>query len=168
MRTLLFLLIFLTFGLTGVQAQKYGHVNSMDLLVLLPEIAEADSLLAIYQESILAKGDSMVEAFRTQYQHYLQEAQAGNLSKMQAQTFEAKLTREQQEIQTYEREAQNLIFQRRQMLYEPILNRVDDLIKLIGEEEKYTMIFDTSSPAFVFIRESDDLAPKILARLYPK
>jgi Skp family chaperone for outer membrane proteins len=168
MRLFPFLILLLIVLTPALQAQKFGHVNSMEILLLLPEIAEADSVLAIYQEEILVKGDSMVDAFRTKYQQYMQDAQAGSLSKMQAQSLEAQLTREQQEIQAYEREAQNLIYQRRHLLYEPILNRVDELIKLIGEEQQYAMIFDTSSPAVVFIQDSEDITQKILARLYPK
>lgn len=163
---LFFILILSVVGMTSITAQKFGHINSMKLLQLLPEIEKADSVLILYQNELVADGDSMVQAFKTKYDAYVKDAQAGSMSKIQSQTREAQLTQEQQDIQNYEKQAQNQIIQKRQELYEPILNRVDETIKAIGEEDAYSMIFDTSNQSFVFITESEDITQKVMNRLY--
>lgn len=150
-----------------VQAQKFGHVHSVNLLAQLPEIALADSMLVLYQNELMARGDSMVAVFRQQYDLYVKDAQSGTLSKMQAQARESQLQQEQEKIQTFEKEAQMLIMKRRQELYDPVLNKIDEIILQIGQEEGYSMIFDSSQQAMLYLTPTEDISAKILARLNP-
>lgn len=149
----------------GASAQKFGHVHTVNLLAQLPEINHADSVLLVFQDQLMAKGDSMVTVFRENYNEYVRQAQSGTMSKLQAQSMETKLTAEQEAIQNFEKEAQALIMQRRQDLYDPILNEIDEVIMAIGAEEGYSMIFDASQQAMVYVTDSEDIAPKVLARL---
>ncbi len=150
-----------------VQAQKFGHVHSVNLLAQLPEIALADSMLVLYQNELMVRGDSMVTVFRQQYDLYVKDAQSGTLSKMQAQARESQLQQEQEKIQTFEKEAQMLIMKRRQELYDPVLNKIDEIILQIGQEEGYSMIFDSSQQAMLYLTPAEDISAKILARLNP-
>lgn len=144
---------------------KFGHLHSANIMAKIPGIAQADTLLMKFQTEIQAKGDSMVNAFKVHYDAYVKDAQSGTLSKMQAQTRESQLGAEQESIQNFEKESQMSILQRRQELYDPILAKVDETIMAIGQEEGYTMIFDSSQPSMVFLSQSEDISEKVLARL---
>ncbi|MCF8237341.1 MAG: OmpH family outer membrane protein [Saprospiraceae bacterium] len=157
------LAVVLTVGFAS--AQKVGHVHSIQLLSQLPEIAVADSLLAIFQVELQAKGDSMLTALQTNYQAYVKESQSGTLSKIQAQTKEAALQEQQTALQGFEQAGQQLIMAKRQALYDPILNKVDEAIKQVGKEEGYQMIFDSSVQAMVFTNGAEDILSKVLAKL---
>ncbi len=157
------LAVVLTVGFAS--AQKVGHVHSLQLLSQLPEIAVADSLLAIYQVELQAKGDSMLNALQTNYQAYVKESQSGALSQIQAQTKEAALQEQQTALQGFEQAGQQLIMSKRQSLYDPILNKVDAAIKEVGKEEGYQMIFDSSVQAMVFTNGAEDVMAKVLAKL---
>ena len=66
-------LTLLMFALTALTtsttfAQKYGHLNSGNLLAQMPEVAKADKELASFQEDIAAKFKVKVDAFQTKYQ----------------------------------------------------------------------------------------------------
>jgi outer membrane protein len=158
------LIAFITLSCISLSfAQKFGHLNSMDLLRQIPGIVQADSVLVIYQQDIQKQGDSMVAAFRANYEAYVKDAQSGTLSKLQAQTREMELQKEQESIQKFERESQNKVVQRRQELYEPILNEVDEAIRTLGVTGGYTMIFDSSQQSMVFLTPSMDVSTQVLA-----
>ncbi|MBP6184668.1 MAG: OmpH family outer membrane protein [Saprospiraceae bacterium] len=160
------LIAFLTFSAcTFSMAQKFGHLNSMEVLKRLPGIVQADSVLVIFQQNIQKEGEALVNDFRVKYEAYVKDAQSGTLSKLQAQTRETQLQQDQDAIKAFENAAQMRIVQRRQELYEPILNQVDEAIKALGDAEGYTMIFDSSQQSIVFLTKSMDVSEMILARI---
>jgi outer membrane protein len=57
--------LFFAYSVAGtIQAQKFGYLNSAEILSKVPEIAIADSLLKIYQDSLVASGKVLVDAFQ--------------------------------------------------------------------------------------------------------
>ena len=50
-------------------------------------------------------------------------------------------------------------------LLRPILDRVNKIVKELGEQEKYTMIFDSSSAGIAYAAPGVDLTQKIIERL---
>lgn len=164
MRQFLLSFLFLA-AFLGAEAQKFGHTNSLQLIANLPEIAEMDSLLILFQVELQGQADSMVEEFRAVYDKYVNEAQAGTMSKAQAEKTEMRLRGMQERIQQFDKESQQAILQKRQQLYQPVLNKLDEIIMAIGQEEKYDMIFDSSQQALLFLTPADDISAKILSRL---
>lgn len=156
----------ITLGAIGnMAAQKFAHINTQQLLSELSSVKEADSKVKTYQETIMKKGQDMVKAFEAKYLAYADQAQSGELNKIQMQQKEAELTKEQQAIQDYEVEVQNLLAQKRETLYKPILEQVKKTIEALGKEDGYTMIFDTGSGALVHANESEDILIKVRSKL---
>jgi len=153
------------FALTAIQAQKFGHVNSASLLSQMPDVKSADSQLEAYQKQLISKGETMVKSFDQKYQAYMAEANAGTLSKIQMQKKESDLTGEQQNIQKYEMEVQQMLLAKREELYKPILEKVQNAIDQIGADGGYTMIFDTSTGALLLAADNEDLTSKIRTKL---
>jgi hypothetical protein len=54
---------------------------------------------------------------------------------------------------------------RRDLMYQPILMRIDGIVKKIGKDNKYTMIFDSSQPGYLYLSESEDLGPTVMKEL---
>lgn len=150
----------------SLHAQKFGHVNTAALLEVMPEIATADQLLSAFQEGLIKGGQSKAAAFEADYNKYLQDVNAGTLSKLQQTDRETVLAKTQQEIQQYEQQVQLQVMQKREELLKPILQKIDDAIKAEGKEGGYMFIFDSSvSGALVYAQESDDLLPAVKKRL---
>lgn len=162
--TLSLILIFLA-SANNLNAQKFGYVNSIQLLSELPEISQADEQILTYQNTLIAKGEAMVKTFEANYQLYMQEAQSGTLTAVQQQQKEGALTLEQQEIQQYEYEVQNLITQKREEMYAPILEKVRSTIEAIGKENGYTMIFDSSVGGLLTADDNDDISALVKSKL---
>jgi len=149
----------------GLSAQKFGYVNSTQLLVDMPDVKSADNQLETYQKQLISKGEAMVKSFEQKYQAYIEKANSGTLSKIQMQKEEGTLATEQQNIQKYELEVQQKIIGKREELYKPILAKVQTAIDAVGAEGGYTMIFDSSTGALLHAAASEDLTAKIKAKL---
>lgn len=164
MKKITILLLAVAFS-TMLSAQKFGYVNSQELLVSLPEIKSADTELETLQTVLMTKGKVMVDSFETEYKAYVEKANGGLLSKIQMQTQEEALTKKQQAIQGYEQEIQTLIGQKREQLYKPILDKVTNAIKTYGKDNGYSMIFDTSAGLLLYSIEGDNLMEGIMTKL---
>jgi outer membrane protein len=84
---------------------------------------------------------------------------------VQAQTKEQELQKQQEYIQKFEQDAQQMVAVKREELLKPILTRVNDAIKAVATESQYLMIFDTSSGAMLFAAESDDVTALVKKKL---
>ena len=146
-------------------AQKFGHINSQQLLIESPLVKTADTQLETFQNQLISKGKEMVQVFEAEYTKYAAEVQEGKLNKIQMQQREGELGKSQEAIQKYEIEVQQKIAMKREELYKPILDKAKVAIDAIGKEGNFTMIFDTGTNALLFAVEGEDLLPKVKARL---
>ncbi len=146
-------------------AQKFGHINSQQLLFESPLVKEADTQIQTYQDGLVNKGKGMVSSFEANYKKYVSEVEAGGLSKVQMSQREAELGKAQQAIQKYEVEVQQKIAAKKEELYKPILDKAKKAIDEVGAEGSYTMIFDTGGNGLLFAVEGEDLLAKVKAKL---
>jgi outer membrane protein len=165
MNRIVFTLLITFTTIFSLSAQKFGYVNSSQLLISLPEVKTADASLEAYQKELITKGEQMVKKFETSYSAYMEKVNSGELSKLQMQQQEAGLSQEQQTIQSYEVEVQQKLAAKKQELYQPILNKVQDLVDQVGKENGYTMIFDASIGGILFAEDGDDLMPMLKQKL---
>lgn len=165
MKKRLLLFLFAVSTLSALQAQKFGYINSYQLLLSMPEIKKADNELKAYQDELMTKGQNMVKKFEANYKAYMVKVNGGEMSQLQMQQSEQKLADEQQSIQAFEQEVQELIAKRKQDLYEPVLDKVQQIVDQIGKEMEYTMIFDASIGGLLFATEAEDLMPLIKQKL---
>ncbi len=142
-------------------AQKFGHINSQQLLLELPQIKTADQQLTEYQKTLMTKGEQMLKNLEANYNAYVTEANGGTLSQIQMQQKEGELAKEQQAIQAYELEVQNLLVAKREELYKPILDDVKAKVDKIGKDGGYTMIFDSSGGFLLHMDNSEDLMTQV-------
>lgn len=153
------------FVVCSMSAQKFGYLNSAQLLAELTEVKAADSEIETFSKQMVSKGEAMVKSFEQKYQKYAQEAQSGEFSPVQVQQKESELAAEQKKIQEYEVEVSNKIAQKREELLQPILDKVKNIVDQLGKEKGYTMIFDTSTGGLLFADESEDLMTEVKSRL---
>lgn len=159
--------LFLAFGLSlSAQAQqKCAHLNSGNLLEGLPEVKVAEEKLVKYQDSLATKGQQMYEQFEVAYKAYIEEANKGNFTPIQAKQKEEGLQKQQQNIEAYRGEVEEKLTIRRQAYLKPILDRVDETIKSVGKEGNYTFIFDSSTGGMLFAQDTEDITAIVKAKL---
>ena len=152
-------------AVSSLQAQKFGYINSAELLSEVPAVKAADSELETYQAQLVKSGEEMVKKLEAKFQAYSKEAQEGLLSQVQMQKKEEELGVEQQKIQKYELEVQNKILAKREELYKPILDKVKVTIENVGKENGYTMIFDTSTGTILHANDGDNVMSLVKAKM---
>ena len=151
---------------THVQAQKYGHLNSGNLLQSLPEVKAADQQLVVFRDQLIKKGEDMAKAFQTKLEAYFQKANSGELSQIQMKEQEAALQKERETIMNYEQEVIAKVQQKRQELLQPIFAKVEKAVQEVGAEGGYTFIFDTSLiNTILFARDADDIEALVKKKL---
>lgn len=161
----LFLIIFSVVLFSSARAQKFGYLNSAEVLSKVPAVAVADSMLKIYQDSLIASGKILVDAFQKHVADYQAASQKGSLAPKDAQKKEEELTKEQESLKAFENIIKQKLLGRRDALYQPILTRIDGIVKKIGKENNYTMIFDSSQPGYLYLAESENIGPMVMKEL---
>lgn len=157
---------FLLIGLTSIQSQRYGHLNLGNLISVMPEAVAANDSLKMIQEAMVAKGEEMAAQFKQDYIKFATDVKAGNLTPKVQQEQEESLSKRQQELGSLEQIIGQAIEQKRNELLAPILERAQDAIKAVAQENGYQFVFDTSIfGAIMFAEESEDLMPLVKAKL---
>lgn len=151
--------------IASTNAQKFGYINSTELLVKHPDVKGADSKLQDYQTQLLSAGQKMADEFQKHYQAYMKQANEGEFSKIQMQEKESSLTQEQNKIREYEVQMQQKLAKKREELYKPILDKIQEAINAVGKENGYTFIFDAGTGGILHAQESTNIIDLVKAKL---
>ncbi len=150
----------------AANAQKFGHLNSGNLILLLPETKVADEKLKVYQDSLVKIGEERAKALEAEAAAFLKEYEAGGVKPVDAQKKQSELQEKQQRLGQFEEEVVAAVAQKREMLISPILEKVQNAINEVGKEGGYTMIFDTSVfNTILFVQETDNVEPQVKLKL---
>ncbi len=147
-------------------AQKLGHINSQQLLSLMPESKAAESQLKTKGQEIETQLKDLNTQFQTQYKEYAEAMQNGSLAGDVQKTKEEGLQAIQQKIQAYQAQAQKDLEKLREDLLNPIFDKANNAIQSVGKKNGFTYIFDTSSRSLVFVSDSsEDILPLVKKEL---
>ena len=89
-KTLFFAITLMVMG-TSVQAQKFGYINSQELISSMPEVKEANSEIETLTKQLQKKGQDMLQAFQTKYQDLQTKQANGEIAPKQLELEAAKL-----------------------------------------------------------------------------
>jgi outer membrane protein len=164
-RTILFAVLILSVFCFNVSAQtlKFGHIDSGQLIQMMPQTKQADSTLKRFGESL----DSQLKAMTAEYQSKLQnyQSKADSLPDAIRTTKEKELTDLGQRIQDFQQTAQESIQKKKEEIYGPILKKAEDAIKEIAKEKSYSYIFDTSLGSVIYAQPGDNIMAMVKEKL---
>jgi len=159
-------LLILLFSITASYSQKYGYVNSGNVIQAITAKENSDKILEDFQNPLMEKGQQMMVKFEANQKALYAEIAAGKLSQIAIQERENALLEEQKSIQEYEKQVVADITAKREEIMGPILQRVQTAIDEIAKAEGYNMVFDSSlMNAVLFTTPDGDLEPKVRAKL---
>lgn len=162
----LLLCLFTVLTFSTVTAQKYGHLNSGNLIMSIPEAQAAEKELETYRNQLIAGLEKQGEALQADALKLQQEYDAGALSQVKAQEKQAALMKRGEDLRNEEVELGNQVAAKREELLKPILDKLDVALKEVGKEGGYVMIFDTGIfNALLYVEEADDVMPLVKAKL---
>lgn len=150
--------------------QKFGHINSADLLQSMPEMKTADANFQTFAKQKQTELELM-DAERTKKitlyndkTKTLSEANKESLGKeievlvKQIQDMEKRITETQEK-------SQELLTTKRTELYQPVFKKAEDAVKVVAKEKGFAYVFDVSQPGVVYFDGGEDLLAAVKAKL---
>ncbi len=144
-------------------AQKFGHVNSLELLSKMPEVTLADKQVEDFGKTLQDQLQGMVAEYKAKLEDY--QAKASLMNDAIRKVKEQELGQLEQRIQEFQNNAQDNITTKKKELYDPILKKADEAIKAVAKENGYTYVFDTSVGALLFVTDSDNILSIVSTKL---
>lgn len=150
---------------TSAFAQKFGYCNSGALLTQIPEVKAADSDLNAFQTQLTKRGQEMVKALQDKAAELDRKQQQGTISPRDLETQTQKLKDEEAAIVKYEQEVYEKLAQKREELFKPILDRVNQAMEDVAKENQFMFVFDSSTQIILYSDESLDVTNMVKSKL---
>lgn len=157
------LLLVLVGTLNIAQAQKFGYINSAELLTEMPEVKQAEANLDALQKQLQKKLQGSVEQLQKDYVEIQQKIERGELSPKQQEEEAAKLKGRETALAQEEQDMVKQIQAKRTELLEPIYKRVNDAIATVAKENGFTFIFDEQ--VLLYMEESQNVSALVKSKL---
>ena len=159
------LIALLAFGGSAMAQKniKLGHINSNDLMQIMPGRDTAMALLQKEVEDLQAEMEAMKKEYETRVNDYL--AKKDQLSELIRKTKESDIQAMGARIEEFQANAQKLLEERQEALLKPIVDRAKAAIEEVGKENGYTYIFDAGVGAVLYSQDSDDVMPLVKKKL---
>ena len=159
------LLLSLTFliSISSFSQNKFGYIDSQELLLLMPERKTAEEEVQTFAKSL----ESQLQAMTSEYQQSVQEYQANEATytDLVKQDKVTEITGLEQRIQSFQQNAQQALQSKEQELLEPILQKARQAIEDVASEGGYTYIFDKSVGSILYVKESENILDKVKKKL---
>jgi outer membrane protein len=146
------------------QAQiKLGHINSTQLLGMMPETKIADSTLQKFGESLQAQMKTMSAEYDTKIADY--QEKSPSMAEPVKEAKEKEIRDLGQRIQDFQESAQTSVQKKKEEVYSPIIKKAEEAIKGIAKEKGYTYVFDSSVGVLLYSNDSDDMMSMVKQKL---
>jgi outer membrane protein len=154
-------------GTYSFAQQKIGHIDTQEVLKLMPERDSAAKVYEKFNVEINKNFESMRAVYTNLADTYTK--QKDSLSAFIRQAKEAELVDMQGKIQNFQDVAQQELDKKQTELMTPIVARLKNAIKAVAESNKFTYILDTQGqPSIVLYFPEDEslnILPLVKAKL---
>jgi outer membrane protein len=134
---------------------KFGHINSDELIQLMPEYDSATVKLEKFRKELINALDLMSVEFNTKNDAYQKESK--NLSDIVKQTKEQELIDIQKRIQDFQNNAQQQLQNKQSEVFQPVYAKVDKAIKDVGKENGFLYVFDVAKGTLLYFDDSKSI-----------
>ena len=144
---------------------RFGNIEMENIFALLPENKMVEDELAQLQAAYDEEIQKMGEDYQLKVSDFVavQQTLDPNIAEARAQEIEQL----QQRIQQFRKKAAQSLREQRQAKTAPIIERVSQAIKAVGERYGYTYIFDLKQAGILYFspEQCDDITPLVRLEL---
>ena len=155
--------LFSILTLITIGQNKFGYIDSQELLMLMPERNAAETEVQEFAKSLEAQLASMTAEYQQRVQDY--QANESAYTDLVKQDKIAEITGLEQRIQTFGENAQQSLQSKEQELLEPILSKARKAIEDVATDGNFTYIFDKSAGSILYAKESENILPLVKKKL---
>lgn len=150
---------------TEVKAQtlKIGHINSQELLSLMPEVKKAEADLKAYTKSFEDQLETMGKDYQKKMAEY--QAQEKTMTDAVKEVKQKEITDLGARIESTQKSAEEKVGNKQAELFKPILDKAEKAIKDVAKEKGLDYVFDLSKGAIIVSRDADNMLPAVKTKL---
>ena len=150
-------------GFTTANAQKFGHVNSQEIIQVMPEFTKARADIEALTKQYEADLKQMQEELQKKSEAY--EKEQATLPANIKQRRETELQEMYQKIQQSYQDNQQALAKEEQEKMQPIQKKIMDAIAAVGQEGGYVYIMQTGAVLYISSTLSTDVTADVKAKL---
>ncbi|QMU27637.1 OmpH family outer membrane protein [Adhaeribacter radiodurans] len=148
---------------TTGNGQKFGYINSADLIKVMPETKKAEASLQAFVNGL----EKQFGGLQSSYQKQVTDFQSQEKTMVDAvkQTKIKAIQDLEQQLQQSQASGQQKVAAKREELFKPILDKAEKAVKEVGKENGYDYIFDASTGSFIYAKDSHNIMPLVKTKL---
>jgi outer membrane protein len=147
------------------QPYKFGHINSQELVVLMPERDSAQAKMETITKDLQEQIQAMQLELQTKYTAYQQKQAVWTAAVLEVKQKEMQDLSAR--IEEFQRTAQEELQRSQQQLLQPVIQKATKAIETIAKREGFTYVFDTSTGVLPYFNpeQSIDILPLVKKEL---
>ena len=147
------------------QDLKFGHINTQDLIGVMPEFQSAQKELEDTRLMYVTEMQKLETEFQSKYTALSQEAE--KLDPAIRASRQAEVEKMYENMQNFQQTAQDNLQKKQMELMIPITEKVKKIVAQVGEEMKLIYIFDMQegTPILYHSAQSVDVLPAVKKKL---
>lgn len=150
--------------------QKFGHINSSELLQLMPEMKSADATFQTFakqKQTALEQMDAERQKKIVSYQEKAKTVSEANKEVVgkELETLGKEIQDMEQRIGETQQKSEEEVKTKQAELYQPVFKKAEDAVKAVAKEKGYAYVFDVSQPGVVYFEGGDDILVLVKAKL---
>ncbi len=145
----------------AANAQKYGHVNSSEVLKTMPGVDSIQIKLLAFQTELEEEYESMLNEFQTKKDKF--DRDAGTMSTAIRQIREKELLDLQTRIQQFQYDVQENIEEKQYELIKPFQEKLQKAVNEVAKEFHFNYIFDVQT--LLYYDGGEDVTPLVKKKL---
>ena len=155
----------LTAGFVSAQSLKFGHIDSQQLLSVMPETATAQTTLNKVGKDLEDQQTTIQNEYNSKLQNYI--AKRDSVSDVALANLEQELQDMQQRAENFRQQAVQQYQAKQAELMKPIVEKINKTIEAVAKEQGLIYVFDTQqgSPVLYKSNQSVDLLPLCKTKL---
>ncbi|MFN6943368.1 MAG: OmpH family outer membrane protein [Cytophagaceae bacterium] len=166
-KAILFVALFFLTGSLLVNAQdknvKIGYTSLEYIFEKMPESENIKKELQVYENKLQDQLKSMYSEFEKKLEQY--QSGANTMAESVKATKEKELQQLQMSIREFEQKAQQDLQKKHAQLTDPVLDRIQEAINTVGEENGYTFILSGEGSVLYAKNKEDDISELVLKKL---
>lgn len=143
---------------------KFGHINSNELLSVMPERDSAKVELQNYSKMLQQEMEAMQVEYQNKVNVYLEKQDT--YSTLVKQSKETEIQEMQRRVQEFQSTAQQDYQQKESEIFQPIMDKAQAAIEKVAKENSFIYIFDIGAGGVLyFSAQSVDILPLVKKEL---
>ena len=129
-------------------AQKFGYINSQELIAAMPERDSVANKMQKFQEELQTQFEAIQVEFNNKFQDYQKNAATytESVNQMKAKELEDLRNRSEEFQQQAQQDMQNMYTQ----LMAPVITKAQEGIKKVSKAGGFTIVFDAAAGALAY------------------